>query len=137
MLALAFVRLPSRQSLLRSFSSSTRKLEYFPNVDQKGFEKALQVKHKIVIADFHADWCGPCKVLGPILEKVTGDGVLTSGSGKPFDLVTIDTDEQNDLAMKYGVRALPTVIAFKDGEPVARFVGAIPEPKVTQFLKSV
>jgi len=62
---------------------------------------------------------------------------LTSGGGRPFDLVTIDTDEQGELAMKYGVRALPTVVAFKDGEPVAKFVGAIPESKVVEFLKSV
>ncbi|KAF9651520.1 thioredoxin-like protein [Thelephora ganbajun] len=130
------LRPPSRQ-LIRTFSSSARKLDHFPNVDQKGFKRALQVKGKIVIADFYADWCGPCKVLGPILEKVTKDGVLTSSSGKPFDLVTVDTDNQGELAMKYGVRALPTVIAFKDGEPVAKFVGAIPESKVTEFLKSV
>jgi len=129
-------RLPSRQ-LIRTFSSSARRLDYFPNVDKKGFDQALQVKHKVVIADFYASWCGPCKVLGPILEKVTKDGVLTSGSGKSFDLVTIDTDDQGELAMKYGVRALPTVIAFEDGEPVDRFVGAQPESKVAEFLKSV
>jgi len=136
MLSISFLRLPPRR-LIRTFSSSARRLDHFPNVDQKGFEKALRVKDKIVIADFYADWCGPCKVLGPILEKVTRDGVSTSGGGKPFDLVTIDTDDQGELAMKYGVRALPTVIAFEDGEPVARFVGALPEPKVTEFLKSV
>lgn len=133
---LALLRHPSRQ-LIRSFSLSSRRLDYFPNVDQKGFEKALQVKDKIVIVDFHADWCGPCRALGPILKRVTADGVLTSGSGKSFDLVTIDTDDQGELAMKYGVRALPTVIAFKDGAQVAQFVGAIPEPKVTEFLESV
>jgi len=136
MLNLSFRRLPSRQ-LIRTFASSARRADHFLNVDKKGFEKALQAKDKIVIADFYADWCGPCKVLGPILEKITKDGVLTSGSGKPFDLVTVDTDEQGDLAMKYGIRALPTVIAFKDGEAVSRFVGALPEPKVAEFLKSV
>jgi len=136
MLNISFLRLPSRP-LVRTFSSSVRRLDYFRNVDQKGFGKALQVKEKIVIADFYADWCAPCKVLGPVLEKVTKDGVLTSGSGKLFDLVTIDTDEQGELAMKYGVRALPTVIAFRDGEPVGKFVGALSEPKVAEFLKSV
>jgi len=136
MLTPALVGVPSRQ-LARAFSSSSRKLEHFRNVDQKGFEKALQVKDKIVIADFHAEWCGPCRVLGPILERVTKDGALTSGSGTPFDLVTIDTDEQSKLATKYEVRALPTVIAFNDGKPVAQFVGAIPELKVAEFLKSL
>lgn len=136
MLAFTFARLPTRQ-LIRGFSSSARRLDYFPNVDQKGFEKALQVKDKVVVADFYADWCGPCKVIGPVLGRVTKDGVLSSASGKPFDLVTIDTDKQGELAMKYGVRALPTVIAFRDGEPVAKFVGAIPEAKVTEFLESL
>jgi len=132
-----FIRLASQRPLARTFSSSVRRLDRFPNVDRKGFEKALQVKNRIVIADFYADWCGPCKVLGPILEKVTKDGALTSGSGKPFDLVTIDTDQQVELAMKYEIRALPTVIAFQDGESVGQFVGALPESKVTEFLKSL
>ncbi|KAI0929064.1 hypothetical protein AcW1_006113 [Taiwanofungus camphoratus] len=82
-------------------------------------------------------WCGPCKMLSPILEKLTADPSVKSGSGRPVDLVTVDTDTETELAMKYKIRSLPTVIAFKDGEAVSQFIGGVPEASVRKFLQSV
>ncbi|EIN07205.1 hypothetical protein PUNSTDRAFT_70715 [Punctularia strigosozonata HHB-11173 SS5] len=77
-------------------------------------------------------------MLSPILEKLTDDAEgLKSGSGRPVDLVTVDTDVESELAHKYKIRSLPTVIAFKDGEPVSQFMGAMPEQSVRNFLQGL
>lgn len=99
-------------------------------------------------------------MLSPILEKLTEPGNTTlSGSGLPVDLVTVDTDAEQDLAVNFGVSAspasfilemyylcrelhsqisaLPTVVAFKNGEPVLKFSGAIPEPQVKDFISKL
>jgi len=89
------------------------------------------------LVDFYADWCSPCKLLSPVLEKLTSDPEVKSGSGRPLDLVTVDTDAQFDLGQKFQVRSLPTVIAFKDGKPVDKFVGALNEVGVRDFLARV
>ncbi|KAI0253549.1 thioredoxin-like protein [Lactifluus subvellereus] len=88
---------------------------------------ATRTNERVVLVDFYADWCGPCKVLSPILEKLAEDADVKTGSGRPIDLVTVDTDEHSALAQKYQVRALPTVVAFRDGQPINQFVGALPE----------
>jgi len=75
-------------------------------------------------------------MLSPILEKLTDPSEgCESGSGRDVDLVTVDTKAHAELAAKYQVTALPTVIAFKDGEPVTMFRGALPESKVREFLQ--
>jgi thioredoxin-like negative regulator of GroEL len=76
-------------------------------------------------------------MLTPILEKVTNDPLLRTGSGKALDLVTVDTDEEFALAQEYKVRAMPTVIAFTDGKPVDMFVGALNEPSLLAFLHKI
>jgi len=96
-----------------------------------------RAKDKVVLVDFYADWCNPCKMLSPILEELTKDDSVQSGSGRSLDLVTVDSDVQVQLAMKYKIRSLPTVIAFRDGEPVSQFMGALPEHRVRHFLMSV
>jgi len=73
------------------------------------------------LVDFYADWCQPCKLLSPLLEKVTTDATLVGGV--EVDLLTVDTDSQIELAQEYGIRSLPTVIAFKNGEQVDQFIG--------------
>ncbi|KAH8117179.1 thioredoxin-like protein, partial [Phellopilus nigrolimitatus] len=97
---------------------------------------------KVVLVDFYANWCGPCKMLSPILEKLTATenaDAIKTGSGLALDLVTVDTDANGELAMKYQARShfvssLPTVVAFKNGEPVLKFTGALPEPRVKDFI---
>jgi putative thioredoxin len=84
-----------------------------------------------VVVDFWADWCQPCKTLGPILEKVTGE---TQGS---VQLAKVDVDANPRLAQAFGVQGIPMVIAFKDGKPVSQFTGAVPEAAVRQFISQL
>jgi putative thioredoxin len=81
-----------------------------------------------VLVDFWATWCGPCKVIGPILEKLENDY-----AGR-FKLVKIDSDAQQQLASAFGIRSIPTVILLMGGQPVDGFMGAVPEGQIREFL---
>ncbi len=81
-----------------------------------------------VLVDFWAPWCGPCKVIGPLLEKLEADY-----AGR-FKLVKIDSDQEQQLAGAFGIRSIPTCILLMNGQPVDGFMGALPEGKIKEFL---
>jgi len=81
-----------------------------------------------VLVDFWATWCGPCKTLGPLIEKVVGE---YNGAVK---LAKVDCDKEQQLAAMFGVRSIPTVVLMRDGQPVDGFAGALPEGTLREFL---
>jgi len=88
-------------------------------------------KDRPVVVDMWAEWCGPCRQLTPTLEKVADE---RQGA---FLLAKLDTDANPMTASAFGVQSIPTVIAFKDGQPVTMFIGAYPEPEVNKFIDSI
>ncbi len=81
-----------------------------------------------VLVDFWAPWCGPCKLIGPLLEK------LEVAYGGRFKLVKIDSDQEQQLAGAFGIRSIPTCILLMGGRPVDGFQGALPEGQIRAFL---
>jgi putative thioredoxin len=91
--------------------------------------KVLDASHQVpVLVDFWADWCQPCRILKPLLEK------LAAEYGGRFILAKVNSDQNQELAQRYGVRGIPAVKAFLNGEMVDEFTGALPEGQVREFI---
>jgi len=97
-------------------------------LNDENFEREIKNSPKPVLVDFFAEWCNPCSVLGPILEK------LSKESEDKFILAKADINSAPAAAQKFGVERIPTVILFKGGEPFSGFVGLYPEPVIKQWL---
>ena len=91
------------------------------------FETEVLQSAQPVLVDFWAEWCGPCHAVSPILERIAGEH-------DELKLVKVNIDEEQELALRYGVQSIPTMILFKGGEPAAAAIGAQPKPSLEKAL---
>ncbi|XP_013864336.1 thioredoxin, mitochondrial [Austrofundulus limnaeus] len=127
---------PRRVSFLAT--SRTRPLHHTPrrevsfNVqDNEDFTERVVNSELPILVDFHAQWCGPCKILGPRLEKA-----VAKQKGR-VAMAKVDIDDHTDLAIKYGVSAVPTVIAMRGGDVIDQFVGIKDDDQLDSFVSKV
>jgi thioredoxin 1 len=99
------------------------------NLTQENFEQEVLKSDKPVLVDFWASWCGPCKMLSPIIDEISEEVA-------DIKFCKVNTDEADTLALKYRVMSIPTLILFKNGEPAATSIGAKPKSEVLEFLRS-
>lgn len=108
---------------------SSRCNEIFRIQDEADFkEKVLSKKDKLVVVDFFATWCGPCKTMGPRLETIVG------GRATEVDLALVDVDQLDGLAAEFKVSVIPAIFALKNGKPVDQFVGQKDEDQLKAFI---
>lgn len=100
-------------------------------VNSANFEQAVLNSDKPVLVDFWAEWCGPCRVLGPVLEELSGEVAAKA------NIVKLNVDESRDLAMKYGIRGIPTMILFKNGQVVNTLVGNQPKDVILKSIEAL
>ncbi len=93
-------------------------------INSSEFIEKVENTKGVVVVDFFATWCGPCKMLGPVFEKVSNE------IGDRAKFFKIDVDESGYIAQKYGVAAIPTMIIFKDGVPVENLAGFMPKENI-------
>ncbi len=98
-------------------------------ITEENFENEVLNSDKPVLVDFWAQWCGPCKMLGPIIEEIANDYEGKVKVGK------VNVDEQPNLASKYGIASIPTVIVFKNGKPEKTSVGLRSKNEIENMIK--
>ncbi len=97
-------------------------------ISEDNFNKEVLKENKTVLVDFYADWCGPCKMLSPIIEEVAKEN-------KDTKFVKINVDEAQDLAIKYNIMSIPTLVVIKDGREVNRIVGLVDKTEILSILQ--
>ena len=93
-------------------------------INTETFNNEVLAQNGLVVVDFFANWCGPCRKLGPILEEVEGE------LNQKVKFTKINTDDNIEMAKQYQVSGLPTLLVFKNGEPVERLVGLMPKSSI-------
>jgi thioredoxin 1 len=94
------------------------------NATEATFAQEVEQSPVLTLVDFWAPWCGPCKMIAPVLEQIAAE------KGDAIKIVKVDSDENPRLSARYGVRGIPMLLFFKGGQPVGQIVGAVPKAKI-------
>jgi thioredoxin 1 len=100
-------------------------------IGQSEFESDVLKSSKPVLVDFWAEWCGPCKTLGPVLDEIASE------MGDKVKICKVNVDENGELAQQYGIRGIPTMIFFKDGQASKTLVGLQPKSEIVKSLEEL
>ena len=100
-------------------------------VNDSNFEEEVLKSDVPVLIDFWAEWCAPCKMIAPIVEEIANEY-----AGK-LKVAKLDVDNNPQTSMNYGIRSIPTLLIFKDGQPVDQLIGAVPKNSIVSKLKPV
>jgi thioredoxin 1 len=101
------------------------------NINEASFEKAVIQSPIPVLVDFWAPWCGPCKMIGPLLDEIAKE------SGDRFRIAKVNIDDDPALMQRFNVRAVPTLLIFKGGEVRDQLVGAVPKKAIVEKLEAL
>ncbi len=97
-------------------------------IDGDNFENEVINSELPVLVDFWADWCGPCRMVAPVLEEISDE------YADKFRVAKVNVDENPELAGEYGIRSIPTIILFKDGKQADSIIGALPKENIVDFV---
>lgn len=99
------------------------------NLNEKNFEEEVTKSEKPVLIDFWASWCGPCKMVSPLVDQLAEEH-------SEYKFCKVNVDEEESLAIKFGIMSIPTLIIFKNGEQKAKQIGALPKQEILDLIKN-
>jgi thioredoxin 1 len=118
-------------SQVREETPMSNQAPWLLHLDEKSYDEALVATEGVMMVDFWAEWCGPCRAVAPVLED------LARASGGTVTLAKVNVDENPGLAARYGIRSIPTILFVKDGKVRDQLVGAVPKPQIQAKLAAV
>lgn len=99
------------------------------DITKKEFDELFEEKNQLLVIDFHAEWCGPCKVVGPIISELSDEYTDRAVIRK------VNVDEEGEIASQFGIRSIPTILFFKDGEIVEKQVGSSSKSQLGEMIE--